>query len=353
MKILVISNMYPSKNELVYGNFVKDQVEELRKDGHEVDIAVITKRDGNKLEKIWKYVKFWSQYTYLGLFKKYDFIHFHTVFPTTLFYPLLKSAKNPKTFITVHGTDELHYTGIKKKVASFAFGSSEKIIAVSDNLKADLEKVYGLNSQKVISANCGVNREMFVAHHDKQGFRKKLNLDPAKKLVLFLGRTYKEKGVYTFVDVVKKYSKHPDVQFAVVGNGPETEQVVKELKETNATFTYQPSIAKEKVYEWFNAADVFIFPTEKEAFGLVALESVSCHTPVIASNVGGVPEIVRDGKSGYLVPVGDSDAIVEKLEYVLSNPDVYETLQKGCEEVADEFSFENQMKKVKKCYSEL
>lgn len=352
MKILVISNMYPSKNELVYGNFVKDQVEELRRDGHEVDISVITKRDGNKLEKVWKYVKFWSHYTYLGLFKKYDFIHFHTVFPTTLFYPLVKGVKHPRTFVTVHGTDELHYTGVKKKVAAYAFKNSEKIIAVSDNLKTDLEKIYDLPSDQIISANCGVDRDMFVAYNDKEGFRKKLDLDPSKKLILFLGRTYKEKGVYTFVDVVRKLKDRTDIQFAVVGNGPETEQVVKEIKETGVTFTYQPSIGKEKVHEWFNAADTFVFPTEKEAFGLVALESVSCHTPVIASNVGGVPEIVRDGKSGFLVPVGDSDAIVKRIDQILTDDSLYQQLQNGCEEVATEFSFENQMKKVKACYVE-
>lgn len=353
MKVLLISNMYPSKDEPVYGNFIREQVVELEKEQFSFDKSVITRRGGNAFQKISKYLKLWSKYSILGTLKKYDIIHIHTTFPTALFFPWVRLFSKAKVVVTLHETDSLRYTGYKRKFVKDLLQSSDRVIAVSDNLRDEIIDSYELDKDKVLSINCGVNREMFPPSYDKTSFKTKLGLNPNKKLILFLGRTYKEKGIYTYLEMMKKFEGREDVQFAVVGNGPETENVKEIGNKTNVEFTYHPSIPKEDVYQWFSAADVFTFPTEVEAFGLVALESVSCLTPVVASNVGGVPETVKHNETGFLIPVGDSDKLKEYIEELLANENLYKKMQENCNRIAEQNTIKQQLQKLKDCYLDL
>ena len=86
------------------------------------------------------------------------------------------------------------------------------------------------------------------------------------------------------------------------------------------------SVTQEELRYYYSAADVFVFPSHYESFGLVALESMACGTPVVASRVGGIPSFIDDAKTGYLIPMRCPDPFIDKLEILLSNKDLRENM---------------------------
>src|SRR5690606_39103841 len=91
------------------------------------------------------------------------------------------------------------------------------------------------------------------------------------------------------------------------------------------------------VIELLSCSDLFLLPSEQEAFGLVALEAMSCGVPVVATDTGGLPEVVADGETGYLAPVGDVDAMADRSIEILSDPALWKRMSSGARAGAERF----------------
>jgi glycosyltransferase involved in cell wall biosynthesis len=299
-KILIISNMYPSKKDPIYGNFVQEQNDFLQKNGFNTLVSKITERDGSPIQKINKYIKLFSDSFIKALRPDVKIIHYHYEYPTALFAPFFKYILRKKVFITVHGPRVLEHTGWKKSLIKTFFNASDYVVCVSNYLKTELQDTYNLDKNKVLSIHCGVDTQKFFPVN-KSDVRKELNLNNEKIIILYLGRIHEEKGMDYYSEVIPELiDKNKDLYFLFVGNGPHTHFFDNLREQFPDNFEYRTGVSKEEVPKYFNAADLFVFPTKMETFGLVALEALACNTLVVAARVGGVPEIIENKNRGFL-----------------------------------------------------
>lgn len=138
----------------------------------------------------------------------------------------------------------------------------------------------------------------------------------------------------------------PNVLFVMVGDGA----VKTNIK--NCIFV------GEKRYEniplWMSAADILILPSYSEGLPNVVMEALSCGTPAIVTDVGGCPEVVKDGETGFVVPVGDVEALINKIEYLVENEDLRERMGKlGREDMIERYEQEKVISKLKDVYESL
>ena len=179
-----------------------------------------------------------------------------------------------------------------------------------------------------------------------------------EKTVLFIGRLRKQKGIEYFIkaiQIIKKYQTKEKIRFIVVSSSsleiPESEKYIKLIKENGIEFYSE--IPFKEIKKYYQEADVFVLPSTSEAFGLVLLEAMACGTPVVASNVGGIPGVVKDGFVGFLVPPKDPQAIAKKVLKILENPELRETMSKNCMEWTKKFTWKNIAQKYLKVYYEI
>jgi glycosyltransferase involved in cell wall biosynthesis len=312
-KVLIISNMYPSKKDPIYGNFVEEQNIFLNKSGIKTLVSSIKERDGSVFFKIYKYSKLYTDSFIKALKPSVKIVHFHYEYPTALFAPFFKNILGKRIFITIHGSSLLSHKGWKKKLVRTFLTSSDFVVCVSDYLKKEVQNYYQLEPSKVLSIHCGVDTEKFV-QKNKEEMREKLSLPVDKKIIIYLGRLHNEKGIDTLISSIPDLLiEDPSYYFLFVGNGPEKSKTLKLAIDNDQSVRSINGVPKELVPDYFNAADLFIFPTKKETFGLVAIEALSCGTPVVASNVGGVPEIIEDSETGLLFEHSNPTSLIKTI----------------------------------------
>ncbi|UFT98849.1 glycosyltransferase [Radiobacillus kanasensis] len=349
MRILIISNMYPSMNSPQFGIFVKEQVDQLKKLTTSIKLSVNTKQGGSKIEKILKYVLLYLKSLRLIFTEDIDIVHIHYAFPTGLLVFPIKWFTRKKVVITVHGSDAHIKSSVGHWILKRIFNNTDRIVTVSYYLKDSIVSDYEVNVKKVNTVNCGVNRELFYPRDNKE-LRQKYDIQMNKKVILFVGNLLVKKGIYTFVELMKIFPDKHDTMFIIVGNGPEREKIHKLTEGLASRVRIIGSVPKRDVSDWFNIADVFVLPSYNEGFGLVALESISCETPVIATRVGGIPEIIQDGVNGYLVNVNNANAISEKIDYLFTNNDILQRMIKASHKTVEENSIDLQVKKLFEIY---
>lgn len=156
-------------------------------------------------------------------------------------------------------------------------------------------------------------------------FRKNQSLPPNTKIVLFIGRLELRKGIDIFEKVIPQVVKElPNTIFVFIGeeHGYSKKQMIKKLKkhqaEKNALFLDR--LPYEKTMNILNQADVFVLPSIYEPFGIVLVEAMVCRKPVVSTNVGGIPEVVENGKTGILVKPKDAQACSKAILELLQSP---------------------------------
>jgi glycosyltransferase involved in cell wall biosynthesis len=164
-----------------------------------------------------------------------------------------------------------------------------------------------------------------VPPEEKLALRRKLGLPEAGLLVMFSGRLVSYKGLPVLVRVWERLSKaHPAARLVLVGaGGVDIFNCEEDLRRFVAERKLEGSVhftgAVRNVHEHLQAADVFAFPTENEAFPLALLEAMACGLPVVATTVGGIKDVVRDGANGLMIPPGREDALEAALQRLLAD----------------------------------
>ena len=337
MKVLLISNMYP-RGGSYSGIFIKHQVETIEELGIQVIKAVKTTR--NPLG----YFSFIFQSIYKLLFCDYDIIHAHYV-PHSAFIPaMLKRIKKKPLIVTFHGTDARIFpfkNRINRMLMMFVVNRSDKVIARSEEMKEVLEKL-GVLNKKIVVIGAGVDTNLFRPI-DKYKAREDLELPKTKYIILFVGRLHKLKGVELIYECARNM---PETLFVMVGDG----DVKTDLK--NCIFIGERR--HEEIPLWMSAADILILPSYSEGLPNVVMEALSCGTPAIITDVGGCPEVVRDSETGFIVPVGDVEALRERMKYLLENEDLREKMGKlGREDMIERYEQEKVIGKLKEVYESL
>ncbi|MDV2886319.1 glycosyltransferase [Alkalihalophilus pseudofirmus] len=348
LRVLVLSNMYPGPQQATFGIFVKNQVDALRSKGVEVDVVAVNDPSMAKPRVIKKY-SLWVMKTMAALLlkgRKYDVVHAHYIFPTGMLARLFKKLFKAKLVVTSHGGDIERMAKKNEKTREYTkqiLQESDEVIAVGHKLYEQILNEYHVPESKLTLLNMGVNREIFKPV-DKEAAKKQLKMDSDRKAIVFIGNLIKEKGILELLTAYKAIkASDPSVSLYLIGNEKKTEfkaELLATIKEQGIQdVTIRPAVSQPEAAQYMSAADVFVLPSHLEGFGLVALEAMSCGTPVVGSRVGGL-EYLLEGGYGELVEPKSPDSLKEGLKKVLEDNELAETYIKAGSKRAEEFDQE-------------
>lgn len=208
---------------------------------------------------------------------------------------------------------------------------ADHIIAECTQDREDLLTLYDADPQRVTVIPCGVNTQQFYPI-DKLLARMILNISPKERLILQLGRLVPRKGIDTVIEAVALLNKEHGIaaRLLIVGGESDDPDPVKTPEIARLSdiarrlgikrkVTFVGRKGREHLKYYFSAADVFVTTPWYEPFGMTPLEAMACGTPVIGSNVGGIKYTILDGKTGYLVPPKDPQALADRLNEIFTN----------------------------------
>ena len=209
--------------------------------------------------------------------------------------------------------------------------TAERIIAFSGHERDAMARLYGAEPERVRLIPCGVDLGKFRPLDQKE-VRKQLGLN-GEKLLLYVGRVEPLKGLDLLVETAAQMEAgEENVRMMVVGGGgpgePETDRVrrLAEERQVDGIIDFVGRVEHDELPLYYNAADVCVVPSFYESFGLVALESMACGTPVVASRVGGLPTIVHHGHTGYLKSWRCPEAFANSVEMIISSSGLQESM---------------------------
>jgi alpha-maltose-1-phosphate synthase len=190
-----------------------------------------------------------------------------------------------------------------------AYREADGVIAVSEAMKADVEKLYGVDPSRVRVIHNGIDPDEYRPRPSPATLHR-LGVDPERPFVLFVGRITRQKGILHLVRALR----HLDdgVQVVLCAGAPDTPEIGEEMaravddarREARSGIVWIPEmLPRADVISLYTHAAVFVCPSVYEPFGIINLEAMACETPVVASAVGGIPEIVVPGETGTLVPI--------------------------------------------------
>lgn len=249
-----------------------------------------------------------------------DLIHVHFAYPTGLAAVRCGAKLGVPTIVTVHGSDLHTIPEIKRKYylgIAEALRKADQVLAISESMKFKATEICQAASVDV--HRIGINLTNFKPR-DPNSARIKL---PELKgirgpIVLYVGNLLLTKGVLDLVKAVHNI-KSQTVHIVFLGDGPAAGEILS--KSTALGLQNQVHLLgacpHHRVPYFINAADVFVLPSYKEGLGITCLEALACECPVVASNVGGIPEIIKHEDTGLLVSPGDYQSLSIALEQLL------------------------------------
>lgn len=360
-KVLVITNMYPSKVSRTFGIFVRNQVEGLKAQGLDVDVVSIKDPRMGKPYVIKKYLTWLIQltFTFLVKRKRYDIVHAHYVFPSGWFGRLFKKFSKAKLFVTAHGGDIDRMARKNQKIGSFTrdiLRDADHIIAAGEKLKQDMVNDFQANPEKISVMSMGVNRELFKPM-PKTEAKGKVGLSGENFDILFVGNIIKAKGLDELLTAFHQiYSKHPEARLHIFGEVKEPafhEHLLSRMQtEGMGGIHFHSSVPQKELAVWMAAADLFVLPSHMEGLGLVAVEAMACHTPVIATKVGGLAYLLEDGH-GYLVEPKSPKELEEGIQTLIEQPELRNGFVEKGEKLADKHSEKNIIRQVIQLYEKI
>jgi glycosyltransferase involved in cell wall biosynthesis len=238
------------------------------------------------------------------------------------------------------------------------FERSKRLIAVSEYTKRELLQYYKLDASKIRVIHNGVAVDKFKPSDDKLQAKAELGLGPQDKVVLSVGRLYARKGLFTLIESVPSViRKFRNAKFIISGKGQSDEMkklvahAAKLGVKDNIVFTgYYPDKKLPRLYQ---AADMFAFSTFYENLPFAILEALSSGLPVVTTKVGGIPEVIADGKNGFLVEPFNSRELADRILYLLEHPAAASEFSfLGRKTIEERFDWRFIVKKVLKVYDE-
>lgn len=248
---------------------------------------------------------------------------------------------SPGSFIQKWGRHYL-YSGIKK---------ARKILSDSHSTKNDLMKIFKVAEDKIKVVHLGVNLDVFYPQ-DKTLCRSKLGLPLDRKIILNVAIEKWRKNVPNLVKAFALVNqKIPQSILVRIGyKTPEVADLISRLKITDKVLYFSNLPKEEDLTLFYNAADLFVFPSYYEGFGLPPLEAMACGTPALVANRTSLPEIVQDEQ--MWVDPDDPQEIADKIILLLSNPKLYQEAKQKALQQAQKFPWEKTVKETFEVYKE-
>ncbi|MEM3602369.1 MAG: glycosyltransferase family 4 protein [Candidatus Bathyarchaeia archaeon] len=245
----------------------------------------------------------------------------------------------------------------------FFWRKADLLIAVSQAQKEELKTLYGVNDGKIRVVYLGVDPNIFRRYGDVSFLRDRHKLGN-KRIILFVGHFGLRKGIPFLIRAMPKILKeNPDTVLLCVGGTPKwlgtrlywdyLKNMIRELSLSNSV-RLVGEIPHHELPYYYSMADVFAFPSLYEAFGKVVVEAMACETPVVASKVGGIPEIIHHGYNGLLVEATNVDQLAEAISALLFSKDFARRLgKKARQTVLEKFTWRYTAESLNKVYLEV
>ena len=250
---------------------------------------------------------------------------------------------------------------LSRWIENHAYNTADGIIAVSQQMKTDVIEAYGVAPEKVTVIHNGIDPEFYKPTFDTD-LLLEYGINPEIPFVLFVGRITRQKGISQLISAAKYFNKN--CQVVLCAGAPDTEEIAKETEsliqelqsERDGIILISEMLPREKIKVLYSHSRVFACPSLYEPFGIINLEAMSCETPVVGSAVGGIPEIIIEGETGYLIelesisrtdfnpknPEEFQKNFAEKINLLLDDENLATQMGKaGRERVLDIFSWES------------
>jgi N-acetyl-alpha-D-glucosaminyl L-malate synthase BshA len=263
-----------------------------------------------------------------------------------------RGGKSPRVVTTLHGTD-ITLVGSDpsySEIVAFSIDQSDLVTAVSKSLRASTYEQLGVTRDIEVIPNfldCGIHRRQDVG-----ALRKRfVGADENTKIVIHISNFRPVKRIDAVMAIFDRIRKKVPSRLLLVGDGPELATAYRLARELGIAPFVHSLGAQEEVVPLLSIADLFLLPSAQESFGLAALEAMACEVPVIASRVGGLPEVIEHGTSGFLHPMEALDEMAESGVMLLSDAALHRKVASAaCARVRSEFCAEKVVPMYERCY---
>ncbi|MFT6203880.1 MAG: N-acetyl-alpha-D-glucosaminyl L-malate synthase BshA [Spirosomataceae bacterium] len=274
---------------------------------------------------------------------KLDLLHVHYAIPHATSAFLAKQILKAEgihipVVTTLHGTDitVVGKDSTYKPIVQFSINESDGVTSVSADLRNETYSAFNINKEIAVIPNF-IDLKRFYKQH-KEHF-KKLICPDGEMLLMHTSNFRKVKRVDDIIRIFHKVHQEVPSKLLLIGDGPERQDMEQLCRKLELCDDIRFIGKLDAVEEVLSVADVFLMPSEKESFGLAALEAMACEVPVISSNTGGIPELNVHGVTGFLSNIGDIDDMVKNTLFVLK-PENLPTFKKNALARAKEFDIE-------------
>lgn len=293
--------------------------------------------------------------------EKIDILHLNLWNPASCRYGFLagKSANIPM-IVTEHDPFEL--TGFKNAFKKYGLKNVSKIVTVSLENQKLLKKLFHEHKEKIEVIQNGIDTDWWTSQTlrftEQQRHEIKTEVFGANEdtlIIISVAELHERKGLKYLIKAVSEVKeKYPNIKLVIVGEGSERknlENLIEDLKLENHVILLG---RRKEIPKLLKSSNIFVLPSRREAFGLVNLEAMITPLPVIASKVGGIPEIIKDGETGILVKPEDEKELAQALERLISDSSLREKMaEKGFLRVKENFSAQKMAQEYEKLYSEI
>lgn len=258
----------------------------------------------------------------------------------------------PRVITTLHGTD-ITLVGSDpsySEIVAFSIQESDTVTAVSESLRKATYDQLGVHRPiEVIPNFLDFEIHRKVPHPDlRQRFT---GGDPAAKVVVHVSNFRPVKRIDAVLGVFDRIRKRVPAHLLLVGDGPELATAQRLSRELGIAALTHTVGAQEEVMPLLSISDVFLLPSAQESFGLAALEAMACEVPVVASNVGGIPEVIENGLSGFLHPPDALDEMAASAVALLTDDALHRRVTvRARQRVREHFSVERVVPMYEACY---
>ena len=253
-----------------------------------------------------------------------DLVHVHYAIPHAtsawIAQEMLRGDRELKIVTTLHGTD-ITLVGLHpsfQAITQFSILRSHGLTSVSEFLKERTVADFNVPSDRIRVIPNFVDPEIY--RRGREPCHRATLAPGGERIIMHISNFRPVKRIPDVVSIFARIAKKIPARLVLVGDGPERPRAVERAEELGVADNVLFLGKHQSVDELLSCADLFLLPSKNESFGLAALEALSCGTPVIGSNTGGLPEVVIDGETGFLFPLGDVEAMGDAGLSLLQDP---------------------------------